>query len=175
MNKPKREICLKAYITQDEHIHIKQLAGQTGLSISEYTRRVLSNSKINSRLGQVKKIGSFNSMFLTKNEINSVIDEGMSAAKVNGGRSSSSLNPHKKGFDKHFFWEYGYYQGSADPEFDAQFDVGEYEGYKAGKAEKKPEWPGRNPYPADSPMYYGWECGYGDAYYYFFKQLDNEV
>ncbi|SDP01819.1 plasmid mobilization protein [Desulforhopalus singaporensis] len=52
MNKPKREICLKAYITQDEHDRIKQLAEQTGLSISEYVRRVLSGSRVDSRIDQ---------------------------------------------------------------------------------------------------------------------------
>ena len=48
----KRAICLKSYITPAEHTRIKQFAQQAGLSVSEYTRRIITGTKISSRVDQ---------------------------------------------------------------------------------------------------------------------------
>nr|WP_320194011.1 CopG family transcriptional regulator [uncultured Desulfobacter sp.] len=52
MKKDKREITLKSYVTQKEYSQIKLLAKQTGFSVSEYIRRILTGQKIESRLDQ---------------------------------------------------------------------------------------------------------------------------
>lgn len=50
--KPKRKICLKSYVTQEEHNQIKKLAKQTGFSVSEYIRRNLTGQRIESKIDQ---------------------------------------------------------------------------------------------------------------------------
>ena len=52
MKKDKREITLKSYVTEKEYSQIKLLAKQTGFSVSEYIRRILTGQKIESRLDQ---------------------------------------------------------------------------------------------------------------------------
>lgn len=55
MTSKKKEIrlkCLKSYLTSDEHETIKQLAKETGLSISDYTRRIITGHRIESRIDQ---------------------------------------------------------------------------------------------------------------------------
>ena len=52
MEKDKREITLKSYVTKKEYSQIKQLAKQTGCSVSEYIRRVLTGQRIESKLDQ---------------------------------------------------------------------------------------------------------------------------
>ena len=52
MKKDKREITLKSYVTKKEYSQIKQLAKQTGFSVSEYMRRILTGQRIESRLNQ---------------------------------------------------------------------------------------------------------------------------
>ncbi|EIM63142.1 plasmid mobilization protein [Desulfobacter postgatei] len=52
MKKDKREITLKSYVTKKEYSQIKQLAKQTGFSVSEYMRRILTGQRIESRLDQ---------------------------------------------------------------------------------------------------------------------------
>ncbi len=52
MKKDKREITLKSYVTEKEYCQIKLIAKQTGFSVSEYIRRILTGQKIESRLDQ---------------------------------------------------------------------------------------------------------------------------
>ena len=52
MKKDKREIILKSYVTKKEYSQIKELAKQTGFSVSEYIRRILNGQRIESRLDQ---------------------------------------------------------------------------------------------------------------------------
>lgn len=52
MKKDKREITLKSYVTKKEYSQIKQLAKQTGFSVSEYMRRILTGQRIESRFDQ---------------------------------------------------------------------------------------------------------------------------
>ena len=52
MEKDKREITLKSYVTKKEYGQIKQLAKQTGCSVSEYIRRILTGQRIESKLDQ---------------------------------------------------------------------------------------------------------------------------
>jgi len=48
----KRTKCLKSYVTAKEHAKIQQLAKQTGLSVSDYIRRITTGHRIESRLDQ---------------------------------------------------------------------------------------------------------------------------
>jgi hypothetical protein len=48
----KRIKCLKSYVTAEEHAKIQQLAKQTGLSVSDYIRRIITGQKIELRLDQ---------------------------------------------------------------------------------------------------------------------------
>ncbi|SDP35740.1 plasmid mobilization protein [Desulforhopalus singaporensis] len=41
-----------SHVTPEEHQRIKQFAQQAGLSVSEYTRRILTGTKISSRVDQ---------------------------------------------------------------------------------------------------------------------------
>ena len=50
--KNKRTEYLKSYVTAEEHARIQQLAKQTGLSVSDYIRRIITGQKIESRLDQ---------------------------------------------------------------------------------------------------------------------------
>ena len=52
MKKDKREITLKSYVTKKEYSQITQLAKQTGFSVSEYIRRMITGHRIESRLDQ---------------------------------------------------------------------------------------------------------------------------
>ncbi|MGD9826422.1 plasmid mobilization protein [Desulfobacter sp.] len=48
----KRTNCLKSYVTAEEHAKIQRLAKQTGLSVSDYIRRIITGQRIESRLDQ---------------------------------------------------------------------------------------------------------------------------
>ena len=48
----KRTKCLKSYVTAKEHTKLQQLAKQTGLSVSDYIRRIIAGQRIESRLDQ---------------------------------------------------------------------------------------------------------------------------
>nr|WP_319490977.1 CopG family transcriptional regulator [uncultured Desulfobacter sp.] len=50
--KNKRTECLKSYVTAEERAKIQQLSKQTGLSVSDYIRRILTGQSIESRLDQ---------------------------------------------------------------------------------------------------------------------------